>query len=140
MGEKAQSEKMQLEFTLLREWMDVIIANLLQHLRRYQVDDRIQAINDRFAAAVGDMDGASRPKELVTMLDEHIQIMLDIVADIESKSFTIKQKEIGGDLGHGLASKMGSIHENEAMGGGGADGNAIAAAKKKKTRTSKYAK
>ena len=137
-SEKAQSEKMQLEFTLLREWMDVIIANLLQHLRRYQVDDRIQAIHDRFTAAVGDHDGASKPKELVAMLEQHIQIMLDIVDDIESKSFAIKQKEIGGVLGAASGAKMGAINENEAM-GVGADSNAMAATKKKKTR-GKHAK
>ena len=49
-SEKAQSEKMQLEFTKLREWMDVIIANLLKHLKRYQVDDRIKAIETRYVS------------------------------------------------------------------------------------------
>merc|ERR1711972_290803 len=52
-SEKAQTEKMQLEFTLLREWMDAIIANLLKHLRRYQVDDRIEAINKQYGGGYG---------------------------------------------------------------------------------------
>jgi len=161
-SEQAQSEQMQLEFTLLREWMDVIIANLLKHLRRYQVDDQIAAIEARFAAAVGDDDQTSKPKELVAMLESYIQIMLDIVDDLETKTFAIKQKEIGGDLReqHDLSAaasnnnkqnksqsmksgKINTINENEAF---GLDSAAAASdglnnrGSKKKTRKSKYAK
>jgi len=144
-SEKAQSEKMQLEFTKLREWMDVIIANLLKHLKRYQVDDRIKAIETRFGGG-----GASKPKELVAMLEAHIQIMLDIVADIETETFAIKQKEIGGDLRNDVSAlsgasgmksnKINTINENETMMGIADASSASNVSSKKKTRKSKYTK
>merc|ERR1719229_285016 len=141
--------------------MDVIIANLLKHLKRYQVDDRIDAINKQFnfgVAADSMSDSAAtnqKPKELVAMLEAHIQIMLDIVEDIESKTFAIKQKEIGGDLrndiggmgasrgtlSHQSRSGIDTINENEpSIMGHNLNADNTTSSNKKKTRKSKYAK
>jgi len=86
-SEKAQSEKIELEFTLLTEWMNVIMANLQRHLRHYHVDERVQQIGNS-------KDGQKDTRSQVNRLEQYIQVMLDIIADIESGTHAIKHKEI----------------------------------------------
>merc|ERR1712087_656762 len=82
--EKSQTEKIDLEFTLFAEWISVIQNNLLQHLKHYKIDDELTQIRQKYTK--------QEPAELVESLSEYIQIMLNIIGDIEQKTFSIKKK------------------------------------------------
>jgi len=86
--EKSQTEKINLEFTLFAEWISVIQSNLLKHLKKYKIDDELNAIHQQL------LKKESEPKQLVESLAEYIQIMLNIIKDIEQKTFSIKKKQI----------------------------------------------
>lgn len=86
--EKSQTEKINLEFTLFAEWISVIQNNLLKHLKNYKIDDELNRIQQQMAKQDSD------PKQLVESLADYIQIMLNIIKDIEQKTFSIKKKQI----------------------------------------------
>merc|ERR1712087_371025 len=86
-SEKAQSEKIELEFTLLAEWMSVIMANLQSHLREYDVDERVRKIDAMFK------EKDSNPRQSVGKLEQYIQVMLDIIEDVESGKCAIQHKQ-----------------------------------------------
>jgi len=147
-SEKQQAEKIQLEFTLLAEWMHVIMANLQRHLRHYQVDDRMQRIDATYNTATASHD----TRQQVNRLEEYIQVMLDIIDDIESGTFAIKQKEI---MAHDAQTRAEedeldeldtpNIDSSNLLGSNlnanqGAHAQGQAKSTKKKTRKSKYAK
>merc|ERR1712013_18088 len=145
-SEKQQSEKIELEFTLLAEWMHVIMANLGKHLRHYHVDERVQKIDAMFKQSDCDT------RQQVSRLEQYIQVMLDIISDIESGTFAIKHKEImpthafavdensdSDENGNGA-----NIDSNNLLGSNlnanAANAQAKSSSTKKKTRKSKYAK
>merc|ERR1712130_764075 len=83
--EKSQTQKINLEFTLFAEWINVIQNKLLRYLKHYKIDDALNSIVTS--------SNTSSPKELVESLAEYIQIMQNIIRDIEEKTFSIKKKE-----------------------------------------------
>merc|ERR1712066_144423 len=74
-------------FTLFAEWINVIQNNLLRQLKNYKIDDQMHAIQQRAAKK------ECEPKQLVESLAEYIEIMLNIIRDIEDKTFAIKRKQ-----------------------------------------------
>merc|ERR1712130_325279 len=79
--EKSQTQKINLEFTLFAEWINVIQNKLLRYLKHYKIDDALNSIVTS--------SNTSSPKELVESLAEYIQ---NIIRDIEEKTFSIKKK------------------------------------------------
>merc|ERR1712013_760542 len=142
----SEKQKSELEFTLLAEWMHVIMANLGKHLRHYHVDERVQKIDAMFKQSDCDT------RQQVSRLEQYIQVMLDIISDIESGTFAIKHKEImpthafavdensdSDENGNGA-----NIDSNNLLGSNlnanAANAQAKSSSTKKKTRKSKYAK
>merc|ERR1712129_466795 len=146
-SEKQQSEKIELEFTLLAEWMHVIMANLGKHLRHYHVDERVQKIDAIFKQSDCDT------RQQVSRLEQYIQVMLDIISDIESGTFAIKHKEImpthafavdensdSDENGNGANIDSNNLLGSNLNANAQANTQAKSSSTKKKTRKSKYAK
>jgi len=82
--EKIQSEKIYLEFTLLKEWMNVIIYNLVKYLKIYNINIDLNQQNNL---------NNDDPKKLVEILYKYIENMLNIINDIKTGTFSIKPKK-----------------------------------------------
>merc|ERR1712130_567911 len=89
MQEQQQRQKIQKKFTLLKEWMNVIITNLHKKcLAKYKID-QVQQLRNK----LNNVQSDQAPKDLLGILEKYIQILLDITKDIETRTFAIQPKE-----------------------------------------------
>lgn len=131
-SEKHKQEKIDLQFTLLKEWINVIINNLLKYLKNYEINDKLKEIETKYKSS---LSSETSPNDLIQILFQYIKIMKTIVNDKETKTFAIKQKQ---------QQQNNKINENLNLNNNieplQINNNNKSKVPKKKTRKSKYTK